>query len=207
MQAGVFVFYVCALVCIFVCLHLDSADAHASWLPTSGQWPLASNCKWIEALWESKPIYCPGNLSINGQPLAGVCHCLTLSGHFKQVLISHSQVLVLCEKTHPASHSKHNTQSTPVSVVLGWALSKQSTFSVQGYFTLWQYDKEALSMHQNILSFCPRAANLYLWYHLHWRALPVFPNLEDIDNRISASGQIWDIYIRSQSAMIAVYSG
>lgn len=34
------------------------------------------------------------NLSINGQPLAGICHCLTLSGHFKLVLISHSQVWV-----------------------------------------------------------------------------------------------------------------
>lgn len=72
------------------CVHLHSADARISWLPTSGQPPLACNCKWMEPLWESKPIYCPGNSSVNGQPLAGVCHCLTLSGHFKLVLISHS---------------------------------------------------------------------------------------------------------------------
>lgn len=75
-----------------LCVYLCSADAQVFQLPTSGQRPLACNCKWMEPLWESEPIYCPGNLSINGQPLASVCHCLTLSGHFKLVLISHSQV-------------------------------------------------------------------------------------------------------------------
>lgn len=73
---------------VSVCLH--SADAQVPWLPTSGQQSLACNCKWIEPLWESKPIHCPGNSTINEQPLAGVCHCLTLSSHFNLVLMSPS---------------------------------------------------------------------------------------------------------------------
>lgn len=62
--------YVSVCVCLSVYLH--SADAHVSWLPTSEQRPLACNCKWMAPLWESKPIYCPRNSTINGQPLAGV---------------------------------------------------------------------------------------------------------------------------------------
>lgn len=77
-------------VCVYTLVFV-SADAQVSQWPTSGQRPLASNCKWIEPLWESEPIHCPGNLSINGQLLAVVCQGLTLSSHFMLVLISHSR--------------------------------------------------------------------------------------------------------------------
>lgn len=59
-----------------------------------------------------------GNLSINEQSSPEgcfFCHCLTLSSHFKPVLISHSQVLVVHDKSHTASHSK---QKHAISITL-----------------------------------------------------------------------------------------
>lgn len=111
-----------ACVCVCVFFYLLSSDACISWLPTSWQQPLTCNCKWMEPLGESKPIYYLGKLSINGQPLAGVCHCLTLSDHFKLVLISHSQVWVPSDKlAQPVGPSE--TESTQNSVVLWYGHS------------------------------------------------------------------------------------
>lgn len=86
----------CRHVCIFLCVCVCSSTLQ---MHTSLDCPLQDNDllpaianEWKHFEREREPIYCPGNLSINGQPLAGVCHCLTLSCHFKLVLISHSQM-------------------------------------------------------------------------------------------------------------------
>lgn len=52
------------------------------------------------------------------------CHCLTLSSHFKLVLISHSQAWVVHDKSHTGSHSK---QKHTISITLTLGSRKEAT--------------------------------------------------------------------------------
>lgn len=150
---SVYVYGLWMHACVFLCVCVPQlCRCTCLWLPTSGQQPLACNCKWMEPLWERKPIYCQWNSSINGQPLAGICHCLTLSGHFKLVLISHSQVWVLSEKlTQPVSPNKTQNQQKFLWCCNGHSFSTENR---EGCCSLWQYDKNTnkhFRMHQNRL--------------------------------------------------------